>query len=86
MDSAAVQANDIQMAAIEYMDTSLHEYQNILRGTINEVKSHEDSLVKRLNEMLQTVGENRAQLKSSIADSGLGDAEAPLLNDSLTAI
>lgn len=83
VDNAASQANDIQLAAIEYMDTSLREYQNILSGTISEVKSHEDSLINRLNEMLETVGENRAQLKSSVAESGLTETEAPQINDSL---
>ncbi len=85
VDNAAAQANDIQMASIEYMDTSLREYQNILKGTIGEVKTHQDSLINRLNEMLTTVGENRAQLNKSLADSGLTESDAPRINDTLAA-
>ena len=85
VDNAAAQANDIQLAAIEYMDTSLREYQNILQGTIGEVKTHEDSLITRLNEMLETVGENRAQLNQSVAESGLTETDAPQINDSLAS-
>ncbi|MBQ9504788.1 MAG: ATPase [Lachnospiraceae bacterium] len=85
VDSAAAQANDIQLAAIEYMDTSLREYQSILSDTIEEVRSHEDSLISRLSEMMDTVGENRQQLNKSVEDSGFNDVEAPMMSDSIAA-
>ena len=85
VDNAAAQANDIQLAAIEYMDTSLREYQSILSDTIEEVRSHEDSLINRLGEMMETVSENRDQLNKSVEDSGFNDAEAPTMGDSIAA-
>ena len=85
VDNAAAQANDIQLAAIEYMDTSLREYQAILSNTIDEVRGHEDSLINRLSEMMDTVSENRSQLNKSVEESGFNDVETPQINDSLAA-
>ena len=62
IDSATVQANDIQYSAMQYTDDSLASIQAILSQSINETQEHNAQLVDSLNQILNVVNMNRAEL------------------------
>ncbi|MCR5627802.1 MAG: ATPase [Lachnospiraceae bacterium] len=73
VDAAQEQANMIQLGAIKYMDNSLASIQDILNSTIHEVQSRDEALISNLQDLLDTVNNNRQELDSENEDvPGIG--------------
>ncbi len=75
LDSAMSDANNYQMQAVEYTDSSLGNLQDILNHTINAATSRYDDLLSSLNECMDIVNANRAQLSQPDVSSMTGDID-----------
>lgn len=62
LDNATREANQIRMGAVEYTDAQLRAIEDILTGSIDEAKTHYGNLLSSLQEYLNVVSANRAQL------------------------
>ncbi len=73
IDNASAQANEIQYSAMQYTDDSLASIQAILGQSINETQEHNAQLVDSLNQILNVVNMNRAELHP---EEGIAQDEA----------
>ncbi len=62
LDNATREANQIRMGAVEYTDAQLKAIEDILTGSIEESRTHYGNLLSSLQEYLNVVSANRAQL------------------------
>lgn len=62
LDNATNEANQIRMGAVQYTDDQLKAIEDILTGSIEESKNHFEGLLSSLQEYLNMVNRNRAQL------------------------
>ncbi len=62
LDSANREANDIRLGAISYADELLRSIETILSGSIETTRTRTDSFLANMQEYLNVVVDNRAQL------------------------
>lgn len=63
IDQATIEANAYKMSAVAYTDDSLANVENILATAIETTQARYDSLIANLQQHLQTVVSDRAQLR-----------------------
>ena len=62
LDNATNEANNLRMSAMAYTDSQLKSIEDILTGSIETSKARYDNLINSLQEFLDVVSSNRAQL------------------------
>ena len=62
MQQAYAQANEVVQSAMAYTDSQLKSIEDILTGSIETSKARYDNLINSLQEFLDVVSSNRAQL------------------------
>ncbi len=77
LDNATIDANNIRMGAIEYTDELLKNLETILTGAIDGYKARYDNLMAGLNNALQVVLANRAELMPQTEPELNGGEPAP---------
>ena len=73
LNSAAADANEIRMGAMQYTDSMLANMQSIIQNTMESYKSRYASLINSLNGYSEMIAENRQELAPSI----YGEEAAP---------
>ena len=66
LNSAAADANEIRMGAMQYTDSMLANMQSIIQNTMESYNSRYASLVNSLNGYYEMIAENRQDLAPSI--------------------
>lgn len=80
LDQASMDANSVRMSAIQYMDDTLANIQGLLQSAIQTTQSRNESLVLNMQQYLQTIIANRAELQPGQEDVAAAErAEAEKL-------
>jgi len=80
LDQASMDANSVRMSAIQYMDDTLASIQGLLQSAIQTTQSRNESLVLNMQQYLQTIIANRAELQPGQEDVAAAErAEAEKL-------
>lgn len=66
LNSAAADANEIRMGAMQYTDSMLANMQSIIQNTMESYNSRYASLINSLNGYYEMISENRMELAPSI--------------------
>ena len=66
LNSAAADANEIRMGAMQYTDSMLANMQSIIQNTMESYNSRYASLINSLNGYHEMISENRAELAPTI--------------------
>ena len=73
LNSAAADANEIRMGAMQYTDSMLANMQSVIQNTMESYNSRYASLINSLNGYYEMIAENRQELAPSI----YGEEAAP---------
>ena len=77
LNSAAADANEIRMGAMQYTDSMLANMQSIIQNTMESYNSRYASLVNSLNGYYDMIAENRQELAPTIYGEGAVAEEYP---------
>lgn len=79
LDNATIEANNMKMAAMQYMDDVLAHLENIIQSSTQSAMNNYDSLIGSLNQYRDIIQSNRSELHP-VED--LEDEEIPSHDDS----
>lgn len=80
LDNATIEANNMKMAAMQYMDDVLAHLENIIQSSTQSAMNNYDSLIGSLNQYRDIIQSNRNELHpvedlEDVEISGHGDSE-----------
>ena len=77
LNSAAADANEIRMGAMQYTDSMLANMQSIIQNTMESYNSRYASLINSLNGYYEMIAENRQELAPTIYGEPVSYEEMP---------
>ncbi len=85
LDSATNDANEMRYAAVEYTDSILASIEDLLAHTITTSRRHFEELMNSLQETLDKVASNRAELRPQEEEVIEEEAKEPVIEDTVEA-
>lgn len=83
LDNATIEANNVRMAAMQYMDDMLANLENIIAASSHNASTNYENLIGTMNHYLEVIQSNRAELHPAEEDEfaevdlgGESDADA----------
>lgn len=84
LDNATIEANNVRMAAMQYMDDMLANMENIVSSTIQSSTANYDKLLGTLNQYKDIIQSNRSELhpvEEDIEDVTLDSSDSEIPED-----
>lgn len=81
LDNATLEANEMRMAAAQYTDNILAEIESVLTTTAREYAERYDNLLVSLNQNLERVQANRAELQPAEDEPYVSDELQAMMDD-----
>jgi len=83
LDNATIEANNLRMSAMQYMDDMLLNLENILAASTQSATAHYEGLISSMKQYLDIVQSNRAELHPTEEDDlvEVDLSDTPQVND-----
>lgn len=86
LDNATIEANNVRMAAMQYMDDMLAHLESVIASTVQTAAGNYENLIGSLNQYRDIIQSNRSELRPAAEGSAEAMADIPAETEGLDVI